>query len=75
MKAAIATLESELTKYVLTDSITVTSAHFDVLMSIEVKTHVLTCLQKDIDTVTNHINLHDCQGHAVTRAPTKCKHK
>jgi hypothetical protein len=59
MKAAIATLESELTKYVLTDSIAVSSARFDILTSIEAKTRVLTRLQKDIDTATSHINLHD----------------
>ena len=59
MKAAIAMLESELIKYVLTNSITVSSVRFDILTNIEVKTHVLTCLQRDINTATNHINLHD----------------
>ncbi|KAF9507058.1 hypothetical protein BS47DRAFT_1423787, partial [Hydnum rufescens UP504] len=46
MKVAIASLESELMKYILTDSIAA-------------KTRVLTRLQKDIDIATNHINLHD----------------
>ncbi|KAF9510600.1 hypothetical protein BS47DRAFT_1395808 [Hydnum rufescens UP504] len=59
MKVAIASLESELMKYVLTDSIAVSSARFDILTSIEAKTRVLTRLQKDIDIATNHINLHD----------------
>jgi hypothetical protein len=59
MKVAIALLESELMKYVLTDSIAVSSTQFDILMSIEAKTRVLTRLQKDIDIATNHINLHD----------------
>ncbi|KAF9509327.1 hypothetical protein BS47DRAFT_1365309 [Hydnum rufescens UP504] len=40
-------------------SLKISSARFDILTSIEAKTHVLTCLQKDIDIATNHINLHD----------------
>ncbi|KAF9503994.1 hypothetical protein BS47DRAFT_1308979 [Hydnum rufescens UP504] len=59
MKAAIATLESDLTKYVLTDSIAVSSTRFDIITSIEAKTQVLTRLQKLIDATTNHLNLHD----------------
>jgi hypothetical protein len=59
MKVAIESLESKLMKYVLTDSITVSSAQFDILASIEAKTHVLTHLHKDINITTNHMNLHD----------------
>jgi hypothetical protein len=59
MKVVIASLESKLMKYVLTDSITVSSTRFDILTSIEAKTRILTRLQKDINIATNHINLHD----------------
>ncbi|KAF9505873.1 hypothetical protein BS47DRAFT_1400034 [Hydnum rufescens UP504] len=59
IKMAIAKLESELTKYVLMDSIAVSSTRFDILTSIEAKAHVLIHLQKDIDAATNYLNLHD----------------
>jgi hypothetical protein len=59
IKVAIAKLENELTKYVLTDSIAVSSTHFNILTSIKAKAHLLIHLQKDIDSVTNYLNLHD----------------
>ncbi|KAF9502563.1 hypothetical protein BS47DRAFT_1403479 [Hydnum rufescens UP504] len=33
--------------------------HFDVLTSIEAKTHVLSCLHRDIDSVMNQLNLYN----------------
>jgi hypothetical protein len=59
IKAVIEKLESELTKYVLTDSIAVSSTCFDVLASIEGKTHVLNHLHRDIDSAMNQLNLYD----------------
>jgi hypothetical protein len=59
MKAAIATLKSDLTKYILNNSIAISSTCFDILTSIEAKTQVLAHVQKAIDTAMNHLNLHD----------------
>ncbi|KAF9520071.1 hypothetical protein BS47DRAFT_1287649, partial [Hydnum rufescens UP504] len=59
IKAAIEKLESELTKYILTDSIAASSTRFDVLTSIEAKTRVLSRLHRDIDSATNQLNLYD----------------
>jgi hypothetical protein len=59
MKAAITMLKSDLMKYILNNSIAISSTHFDILTSIEAKTQVLTCVQKAINTTTNHLNLPD----------------